>query len=237
MGLLLTFYIYPIREKITLSHRLGYHLDNPRTDEEVLAVKGLLVDVHSKYEPVVPIQSEEPIITIANTLEQFYTVFAQEDEYVKSFFDQFKEGDIFELVARMWIVIRFDENTERQVFPADIEGFTQDSEVMFKLREEGEIQVGIPDDLIKYGHLISLLIREEEKIHNIESFIINPASPKGEERVQKLWFNFACFGQNCFEYSNYGDEAWYDWHFFPYRQRCKYTIFRNPYLHPFYRII
>jgi hypothetical protein len=217
MGLLLlTLYICPIPERITLSHKLQYFLDNPRTEEEVQAVKDLLVKLHAKYPSVVPLESNEPIVTITNTISQFYAAFSKDNEYIKSFYDQNKEIDVFEFVARMWIVVRFEEAVEHEVLSGEIAGFTQDGEVMFEIAEQATIRVDIPEDIIKYGHLVSLLLREEEQIHNIESFIINPTAPNVEQRMSKIWFHFAEFGQICFEYAKYEFEPWYEWRFFPF---------------------
>jgi hypothetical protein len=43
MEFLLTSYIYPLKEPLVLSRRLGFSLDNPRTELETEVVKGYLL--------------------------------------------------------------------------------------------------------------------------------------------------------------------------------------------------
>ena len=58
MNFFLTFYIYPLKEKITLSESQKFYLDNPRTREEIATVENYLVRAYeSGYDLRLPVHS------------------------------------------------------------------------------------------------------------------------------------------------------------------------------------
>lgn len=87
MNFLLTFYIYPLSQKILLSKHLNCLLDNPRTGEEISAVRDYIVSAYdSGYDIRLPMYSDEPIVTLENILFRFRGALSSHDNYIADFF-------------------------------------------------------------------------------------------------------------------------------------------------------
>src|SRR6266568_8966090 len=82
MFFLLTNYIYPIKEPITLSTHFGFSFDNPRTKAEVEAVRELVRKSWELSETVegfqfqrLPMKKEVPgqdVVTFEQVIEEFF---------------------------------------------------------------------------------------------------------------------------------------------------------------------
>ena len=80
MEFLLTFFIYPLQEPLTLSKQLGFTLDNPRTDDEIEMVKEYLLRAYeSGYDYTLPIHSKEDIVTVESILIIFRNALSEKD--------------------------------------------------------------------------------------------------------------------------------------------------------------
>ena len=129
MEFLLTSFIYPLQEPLTLSRQLGFSLDNPRTDDEIEAVKEYLLRAYeSGYDYKFPIHSEEDIVTLESIINAFRDAISEEDSYMKNKFYQYERENIFDFLASIWIIARFED-----------EGIGEElREEHQKLREEGQ---------------------------------------------------------------------------------------------------
>jgi hypothetical protein len=110
MEFLITSYIYPLKEPLVLSPHLGFNLDNPRTELEVTVVKDYLLRAYeSGYDYKLPIHSDEPIVTIEGILEDFRNVLSADDPVVAETFMRYNRDHIFNFLASIWVVVRFED--------------------------------------------------------------------------------------------------------------------------------
>jgi len=134
MNFLLTFYIYPLKEKITLSESQRFYLDNPRTEEEISVLKDYLIRAYeSGYDLRLPIHSDEESVTIEDLLFGFRDEFSQEDKYVREFFQLYERERVFEFIARMWVVARFDNEGEDERMNNEHKKMLEEGEMSFVL--------------------------------------------------------------------------------------------------------
>lgn len=115
MNFLMTKYVYPLREKVLLSSKLNAYLDNPRTEEEISAVASYLkrsLDLATSMSP--PLYSEEYSVTVETIMLNFCSSLAGEDDYANALWNTYKRENLYEFMASMWIVARYDDEGEIQ---------------------------------------------------------------------------------------------------------------------------
>lgn len=111
MEFLLTRYIYPVPHRIQLSEHLGFSIDNPCTSDEITVVENYLIRAYeSGYDYRFPVHSDEPIVTIEDSLFIFRDKFIHEDEYIAKVFDAYSRENIFRFLAAIWMIVRFDDD-------------------------------------------------------------------------------------------------------------------------------
>lgn len=212
MEFLLTFFIYPLQEPLTLSSQLGFNLDNPRTDDEIETVKEYLLRAYeSGYDYKFPIYSEEAIVTLESILHAFRDGVSEEDSYLKDKFYQYERESIFDFLASIWIIARFED-----------EGIGEElREEHKKLREEGKFGFFILDDdlphiknLANYCSLLSLLIHTEQDSYSGRSFLTESRTIDVDRPVERIWQEYFMFGVASHSYPGSHDEL--RWIFFPY---------------------
>ncbi len=104
MNFLLTAYIYPLKDQIVLSRNLNISLDNPRKEGEVQAVTEYIrqaYTIESAFQ-----YSEE---AIRQGLVDFLNEYTEENEHIREFHDSYGDLGAYELLARMWIIARYDD--------------------------------------------------------------------------------------------------------------------------------
>lgn len=110
MNLLMTRYVYPLREKFLLSSKLNAYLDNPRSEEEISAVASYLersLNLPASMSP--PLYSEEDIVTLESVMLSFCSNLSEKDPYIKELWETYERKNLYEFTARMWIVARYDD--------------------------------------------------------------------------------------------------------------------------------
>jgi uncharacterized protein YqgQ len=172
---LLTKYFFPIQQPITLSRRFGFEFDNPRTEKEITHVKRFITDLYdSGVISVIPPYSKEDVVTLELIIKRFGSVYSKNNEYVKNFFRPYKRRYLFDYLAKMWCVIRFNDDGVSEYI----------DEVNQEMREKGQKGFVLLDDnspallnaqaLINYCQLLSLLSHNEGSEYFGRYFIYNP---------------------------------------------------------------
>lgn len=87
-----------------LSKSLGIYLDNPRTDKEIEAVTKY---INQAYSTKSAFQFSEEIIS--EGIEKFLGEYSKEDEYIDKFYTAHSQTKPYEILAKMWIVARYDD--------------------------------------------------------------------------------------------------------------------------------
>lgn len=168
MNFLLTDYIYPIKDKFLLSTNLGIHLDNPRTDKEVWAVTEY---IRRAYEIESAFQFSEE--AIGQGLDEFLSEYSQEDEYISEFYESYGQLEAYELLARMWVVARYDDEGQHEAIQQEGKRLAEEGHVGFFMLEDDNPIVKNSRQLVEFSHLVSLLVHTTDEFYEGRSFILD----------------------------------------------------------------
>jgi len=174
VNFLTTFYIYPLSEQIILSHHLNFCLDNPRTEDEISTVKDYLLKAYdAEREERFVFQHYQPAETLESILFAFRDKFSSSDEYVARFFDSYDRERIFEFIARMWVIARFDDEGQSQLIHEALMQRPQGDKAYVLLEHDHPI-VRNSERLSSYSYLMSLLVHSEGDDYFGNCFIPEP---------------------------------------------------------------
>jgi hypothetical protein len=177
-------------EKVVLSHHLNFYLDNPRTVDEISTVKDYLLEAYEmERKERSLLHSYRPVEDFERILFEFRDVFSGSDKYITKFFDSYEREHIFEFIASMWVIARFDDEGQTQFI----------KEELARLSHLGKYEAFLEDDhpiirnsvkLINYSYLLSLLAHSEADYYFGRCFISEPNQGIHGEPVEKLWRDF-----------------------------------------------
>lgn len=200
MQFFLTTYIYPIEQAISLSKRLSFSLDNPRTEEEIdlieLNLKTSLDSPSEMYELArhmrIPIShSDDDIFTVKKAIMAFYKNYPN-DKYLEAFSQKYNRESVFRQLARMWIIARYDDEGEIQSM-RDYISQREENEHGFFLLDDDHPIVKNSNNLVAYSYLISLLINDSESYYG-DSFIFHDSHIRIQEpEIDKYINNVVLF--------------------------------------------
>jgi hypothetical protein len=115
MNFLLTSYIYPLAEPLSLSAHLNIHLDNPRNEDEISLVERFLTRARDSGEDyALPIHSDENIVTVEDTLFRLRDYIGHADEYFEQRFETYSRDDALKFIASIWVIARYDDEGATQ---------------------------------------------------------------------------------------------------------------------------
>ena len=210
MNIILTQYIYPIENPINLSEKLGLSFDNPRSEEEIEIVKRYIKyslgspDKMYEYDRAMrlPISAPRHIVSIRQALNKFRGV-NKTDEYKSKFLNEASRKDVFGLLAKMWIVLRYNDEGEFQ----SLKEYKEEKD-----KEEGGggfIMLGEDSPILTneksandFSYLLSLLINTDSDYFG-GSFLLHSghfdlAQPKIDRWLNKavVFWTFMCYQPN-----------------------------------------
>jgi len=180
MNFLLTTYIYPLEEKIILSNNLGITLDNLRTQAEIEYVaRYLKVSLNSPdpmygygYTSRLPVNAPKEYLSIKLALKEFYKKHKNNNYYLRNFYKDNPQKDVFEFLAKMWVVARFDDEGAFEKLAAENE----------EMRKSGDNWVGFltgehpiyknSERLVDYAHILSMILRPNEDEYSYDVTIL-----------------------------------------------------------------
>lgn len=217
MEFLLTSYIYPFKEPLVLSRRLGFSLDNPRTDLEVTVVKDYLLRAYeSGYDYKFPVHSDEPIVTIEGILEDFRNTLSAHDPVVAETFARYTREHIFDFLASIWVVARFKDEGLGEELRQEHRRMRTEGSVGFFILGDDHPLIQRPQDLANYCCLLSLLSHTEYESYIGRTFLADPDPIDPRQPTEKVWQEFMLFGIAGRDYPNSQDAL--RWMFWPYAQ-------------------
>jgi len=195
MEFLLTSYIYPLKEPLVLSRRLGFSLDNPRTELEVEVVKDYLLRAYeSGYDYKFPVHSNEPIVTIEGILEDFRNILSANDPVVAETFVHYNRERIFDFLASIWVVARFEDEGLGEELRQEHRKMRAEGSLGFFMLGDDHPLVQRPQDLANYCCLLSLLSHTEYESYFGRTFLADPDPIDPRQRTEKVWQEFMLFG-------------------------------------------
>ena len=197
MNILMTTYIYPLAEKVLLSRKLNAYLDNPRTDEEVEAVAGYIKRAYSVESAFrFPEYSDEDIVTLEGMISGFCEAFSGVDPYVKQFCGTYDRDSLYEFMARMWVVARYDDEGQVEVERQQRKEYRDKGEAVVALYEQEHPILKNSRRLAEYSYLLSLLTHTHPDEYTGYSFVLDsdPSQFGLDEINTQLCLRFFMFG-------------------------------------------
>lgn len=178
MNFLLTQYFYPLKEKKILSNKLKFTLDNPRTEEEISIVKEYIKKSNegedgNGWPPNNEAFGSDEFVTIENTLNKFKSNYESVDNYIKIFYEQNSQKDIYEFLAKLIVIIRFDDGDEYEALKMEYEKIRTNSIPALVLLSDDSKLITNSNLLIEYCYLLSLLTHTSQNDYMGESFLID----------------------------------------------------------------
>lgn len=162
---------------IILSSELGYTLDNPRTEQEIELIKNFITpSVNAEREKslsgdVTPLDIR--IMLNLEYLKQHVSVMSQE-QYASMFFKDNEQSGFLELIAKCWIIVRFNTIL-------DVDKILNSSHylrILSLTEDEKKDYIEKITQLTAYSQVISLLTFSDDRIPYIgSSFLLNPSHP------------------------------------------------------------
>jgi hypothetical protein len=182
MNFKLTSFIFPIEKPILFSNHFKLYLDNPRTKEEIDHLTSLFVLSYESENNTLrlPIESDEPIFTLSRIVENFNRVFQEESKYIEQIVKSYRQEDIYEYIAKMFVIVRFEDMGEYQRLQEEKESEEEGTISLVILEDEHPI-IKNSNNLKQFCSLLSLLINDEGKSYYGSSFLQEEAI----ENIQK----------------------------------------------------
>jgi hypothetical protein len=169
MNFVLTKYIYPLETKRLLSTRLNIFLDNPRSKEEIEVVARYIrysEDInHSEYDHnfIIPTDGmDDYALTVNGIVHGFLEAYSGKDSYIRDFYQQNRDDDIFNLLAKMWVVARFDDEGQIAALKEEWNEMVKEGHQGFFLLEDEHPIIRNSNILLNYTHLLSVLVNGED---------------------------------------------------------------------------
>ncbi len=218
MNMLMTSYVYPLAEKILLSEQLNAYLDNPRTDEEIQAVSEYIRRAYSvKSAFRFPEYSDEDIATLESMILGFCDSFSPKDAFVKRFCGSYERDKLYEFLASMWIVARYDDEGQIEVEKQNRRQWREKGEAVVTIFGEDHPILKNSRELAEYSYLLSLLVHTQQDQYTGLSFILdsNPSQFGKDKPNSKLGLAFFKFGLFSRDYQSHNEDE-SRWEYFPY---------------------
>ena len=218
MNFLLTTFIYPLKEPLPLLDKLGFYWDNPRTDEEIEFVKKYLEQTHDATDAFrFPPTADEDIISIDYLVRTFRDALGDKDRYVNLFFKDYVPEMVFSFLAKMWVVIRFNDQGESLALRKVYEEAKQAGQHFLIILEDDHPIVRESNRLVDFSYLLALLIHTEGEDYFGRGFVI--AREAIESRLQRAslpWWSLVLLGILSQEIARKGEiRDPLNWLFFP----------------------
>jgi hypothetical protein len=224
MNFIITRYIYPLKEKVVLSQKLGFHLDNPRTEHEIQLIKEYW---EKAYLPLVGNKAfsinGETFFSFEPYLIEFKEKFAVQDEYIAKIFQEYTEKDFFGFLARITVLAYFDDGGETISIDNEVQALkSEGKEHVFVLLDNENPLVANSKKLVQYSFLLSLLFQNEHSDYNGLSFLLHDETYQPSKSYDDyanfgaLMSYFIAFGHNLLRYGeNFDDSDDRTWLFWP----------------------
>lgn len=202
MNFILTKYIYPIMKKVCISKKFGVYLDNPRSDEEIESIKRFIKSSNETAErlgwaPNNKDLGSDDYITIENTIKEFKKNYCS-DINVKVFFQKNDFDDIYGLLAKMWVIARYNDEGELDNIKEQYELIRKEN-IPALIMIDDKSPISRNSKLMKdYCCLLSLLINTDKSGYSGQSFLMDtnhykpfPSSKESFHRVFTMFMVFS----------------------------------------------
>ncbi|MEH2383374.1 MAG: hypothetical protein V7K27_31550 [Nostoc sp.] len=220
---MLTSFIYPLQKPLTLSKQLGFNLDNPQTSEEIEAVKDYLLRAYeSGYDYRFPIHSEEDIVTLESILITFRNSLSEEDSYLANKFTQYERNNIFDFLASIWIIARFEDEGIGNALREEHKKMLEEGVAGFFLLDDDHPLLKNEENLANYCSLLSLLIHTEKDSYFGRNFLLESERIVFDRPAKRIWQEYFMFGVASHSYPESQDEL--KWIFFPYVKEKIFSV-------------
>lgn len=175
---LLTHYLYPLETPIVLSEKLGIILENLKDETEIEYLHDCIKISMDNDEQFyagpshklrLPLDGPEEILTVKSGIREFISR-NQHNSYVKRFFKENSNINEWKLLAKLWIVIRYDASEVSPLFKS-----VSDKELI-KFFYPGD-ENPFYESIINYGYILSLFIKSRSFIRPELSYLFLNREP------------------------------------------------------------
>jgi len=202
----LSTYIYPLKEKLLISDSLGYELDNPRSQDEVDFVLNYIRPAIEKFtggEEAAGLRKVRWQLVLARI--------ERENRGRDGFFIQSLRGEPDEVLAKNWIIVRYDDKGEFNNLRRSLNRF-----IDLGTSDEGDAFLSNYYQLESYGHLLQLLIVDTKEYYGQPLTLLSSPYAMFEatdtEHMRQVAMSIFRFERNI--ESEPGDFG-YSWAYFP----------------------
>lgn len=209
---LLTHLLFPIENPIQLSKKLDLSLDNLRNEEEIKRLKNFIEvsmdsddEIYNRpgHKMRLPKVADEGIVSVEWGLRDFAKKYNQ-SEYITKFFEENQTDDYWDLISRMWVVLRIGDNSE---IYNSLYNYKIDK--LFYLEDESPAW----ENAINYSYILSLLISKGDEDYNGRTFLLPNLDHLIDFPEPNVYLNGAIFyfcGINVVDYSPSKSEEFFD---------------------------
>jgi hypothetical protein len=214
VNFLFTRWLYPLQEPIVLLKEPYFALDNPRF-KEIKKIASLFEENYQhQLRYFLPPSAGDKYISLDWIISRFRDNFSSSDRYVKKVLAKHNSDFVFESLARIWIIARYDdEGTEKKLEQSAKRLFKKGQKGLFLLEDDHPI-IRNSDKLWNYLSLLSLLIHSQ-----VNHFIGNPILINSENNYMQMipfdehhWrhalINFLVFASDKHEKDKLDSFAW-----------------------------
>ncbi|MGA7193874.1 MAG: hypothetical protein WBW94_09595 [Anaerolineales bacterium] len=210
-----THFIYPIPERICLSKHFGFYLDNPRTKSEIQEVAKQLENTRKNSYFQLIAGPNNDFSNAEKYILRFRDHFSNIDPYVLKAFRGYKTERILEYVARLWLIIRFDDGGLKEEAQAYRKKLRKEGKQGFIMPEDDHPAIRNEEALKEYGALISLLTYDNsDETYNGHDILMQEDTIMQDD---DFWFIFMMFSTTAPHYDGekLNTAQGYDWFFYP----------------------
>lgn len=178
MSFCLTNFIHPLKSSIAISEYVGISFDNPRTEEEVALIAEYIRSSYEsasllKFSPYFDNEEEnEKYITLDGIISNLFKKYSSET-YESELFRSYDRENIYEFMAKIWVIARFDDEGSRQELIEQYDSIEKEEDTGYlTILEDNHPLVKNENLLNSYSYLLSLLTYINDEEYFGESFII-----------------------------------------------------------------
>ncbi|MUL11525.1 HEPN domain-containing protein [Aliivibrio fischeri] len=174
----LTWFIHPLEKAIKVSDYLKISFDNPRTEKEVALVKNYIESSYKaatsfKFPPSFENDEDnEKFVSLGGMIKQLISSY--ESDYANNLAEYHNIECVYELMARIWVIIRFDDEGSEKVLSEQFQLINkEDDRKHLVLLDDDHPLVKNEYLLENYSYLLSLLTNKKDDGYTGKSFVIS----------------------------------------------------------------
>ena len=174
MQYFLTNFLFPIEQPLTVSREVPIIFDNPRSKTEIEHVRTILTE-HLKKHPWFKKKSSFNLHKeyLKKSIIKIETPTYSDSQYVMNYFQGYKDEEFFDFIAKMWVIIKYDDDNESKVIEQNFKALIENKGIIPASNNENlNKSYGNREVTLNYCVLLSLLRHGTNK-HRIWDIVLD----------------------------------------------------------------